>query len=218
MPVSSSEPAGRGNGDLLAGSQSPRDCETRIAAGQENPPPYRWSPLVLGRPREHPPCPSCSGSWGRWVLADLGDFISRSLRVGRELAAVFGITWRWRRRETAMREAPAPGIASRGGNSGEPACPADNAHGRIVRSCRNKKGMPELFPTALAGRGGAGAVPCPLNTQNAADKAPVGAYQGGFAGGGTCSLRAWFCFYSLAAKRPLVGKKTLRRRKGKKKI
>lgn len=79
--------------------------------------------------------------------------------------------------------------------------------------------MSEVFPAASAGRGAAGALSCPLDTQNAAGKAPAGASQGGFAAGGASSLCAWFYFYSSRPNGPVWetalgrGKKRKRRLK-----
>lgn len=76
MPVSSSEPAGRGNGDLLGRIPKPRGCESRIAAAGES----ASFPLDPGRPRE-PPVPQHLGGWGCWLAAGLGGFLARLLQL-----------------------------------------------------------------------------------------------------------------------------------------
>lgn len=114
-----------------AGSRSPRGCETPgesasfpLECGESPGPPRAAAPRGAGlagcqRLQELLLLDSCglAGSW-RLLLASRGDGGG-----GR-----------------ARREAPAPGIASRRGNSGQPACPADNTHGRIAGgSCRGKE-------------------------------------------------------------------------------
>lgn len=126
-----------------AGSQSGRDCGTRIAAGRGNPPPSRWAP---GRARDPARAAAPRARWACWVPAGPGAFLARFLRAGRELAAVWASRGdRWRRRESAGRGSRS-GHRIPGRKCRQPACPAESSHGRIVGGCRGQKRCPRCSP------------------------------------------------------------------------